>query len=201
MLVDDHSVVREGLRALLEKEEGFEVVGEAADGKEAIEAFRLLRPDLVILDLQLPDKDGKGLIPIFLDEAPKTRILVLSTFSTETDVTLSLTLGAKGFLMKSAPATELVQAVRRVAQGGLYLSSDAAAQIPNGLRSKPLTDRELEIMRLVGQGCSNDEIAEALAISTHTLKTHFTHILAKLEVKDRTQALVAAVKRGMLRLS
>ncbi|MBI3131509.1 MAG: response regulator transcription factor [Acidobacteria bacterium] len=201
LIVDDHSVVRAGLRTILGREHGLQIVGEAADGSAALEAFRRLTPGLVVLDLQLPDQDGKTLIPRFLQENPKARILVLSTYATEADVTLSLSQGARGYLLKSDPSRELIAAVKGVARGDLHVSREAAAAIPYGEGLKPLTERELDIMRLVAQGTANEDIVRQLDISPHTLKTHFTHILAKLDVKDRTQALVAVVKRGLLRMS
>jgi two-component system NarL family response regulator len=200
LLVDDHSVVREGLRAMLGREEGLEVVGQAGDPVEALEAFRRLAPDLVLLDLQMPGGDGKDLIPRFLDMDPRVRILVLTTFGTEEDVSRSLALGARGYLLKSTPARGLVDAVRRVSQGGFHVCPEVLDRVPGGPRPRILTERETDVMRLVSEGRTSEEIVDLLDISSHTLKTHFTHILSKLGARDRAQALVAVLRLGLIRI-
>lgn len=200
LLVDEPGVLREGIRLLLSRTRGLEVVEEVGDTDAALAALHRLRPNLVLLDPGLPDLDGKDLIPRLLEADPRVRILVLSAFASGAEVTRALTQGARGYLLKRESSATLIKAIRRVGQGDRHLSPEAAVWLLERTFVKPLTARELEIMDRVAHGCSTEDLAQQMKISLHTLKTHFTHILEKLDAKDRTQALVEAVRRGLVRI-
>ncbi|WP_194244386.1 response regulator [Nonomuraea phyllanthi] len=197
LIVDDHPIVRDGLRAALGGEPDFEIVGEAADGATAVRLADELRPDVVLMDLRMPGMDGVTAIRRLSGTGP--RVLVLTTF--DTDVLPVLEAGATGYLLKDAPPEELVRAVRAVHRGETVLAPAAAGRLADHLR-KPsrgrLSKRELDVLRLVAEGATNKEAAADLFISEASVKTHLLHIYAKLDVRDRASAVAEAYRRGLL---
>lgn len=199
MLVDDHPVVRKGLRAMLEAEPGISVVAEAGNGAEALALLRSVTADVILLDLQMPELDGVGTLRRLTDEHPPA--LVLTTYDTDADILTALDAGARGYLLKDAAATDIVAAARRAARGERVLSSavqDRLAQRSSD-RDTALTSREIEILGLLATGLGNRDVAKALFISEATVKTHLIHIFTKLDVDNRTAAVATAAERGMLR--
>jgi len=203
LVVDDHPVVRSGLRALLEGEDDLEVVGEAADGNQAIAAVAAYRPDVVLLDLRMPALDGVGVIQRLRISDPHVRVLVLTTYDADSDIARAVEAGATGYLLKDAPREELFRAIHATARGESVLSPAVAARLmrhagaPLGLTP---TERELDVLRLVAQGLTNRAIARRLHVSEATVKTHLVHAFGKLGVDDRTAAVTVALERGLLRL-
>ena len=201
MLVDDHPVVRAGLAGMLAAEDDLDVVGEAGDGAEALEMARLLRPDVVVMDLRMPGMGGAEATAHILREVPGTRVLILTTYDTDADILVAVEAGATGYLLKDAPRTRLADAVRAVAAGETVIAEPVAARLVSRLRepARPkLTQRELEVLALVAEGRSNPEIARELFIGEATVKTHLLRLFAKLGVDDRTRAVTLAYETGIL---
>lgn len=204
VVVDDHPVVRDGLRGMLGTQPDLQVVGEAAGGDEALTVVAALRPDVVLTDLRMPAPSGGALIRLLLERVPETRILVLTTHDTDADVLPAVEAGAIGYLLKDAPREELFRAVRAAARGETVLSPSVAAVLLARVRPRAplpasnLSAREREVLALIAQGRTNREAAAALFISEATVKTHLLHIYAKLEVPDRASAVSAAHRRGLL---
>ena len=206
VLVDDQTLVRSGFRMILKAEPGIEVVGEAADGREAIAAVRELRPDLVLMDIRMPNLDGLEATRRILAEPNPPRVLVLTTFDLDEYVFAALRAGASGFLLKDAPEQQLTAAIRVAADGGALFSPSVTRKLierfaghadpPPGLAE--LTQREREVLRLLARGLSNAEIAAKLVVSEHTVKTHVARVLMKLDLRDRTQAVVLAYESGLV---
>jgi DNA-binding NarL/FixJ family response regulator len=200
MLVDDHSVIRMGLAGSLNLEADMAVVAEAGKGGEAIELFRKHKPDVVLMDFRLPDMTGVEATAKICHDFPDARVLMLSVHEGEEDVHSAIQAGALGYVQKSIGWKELLAAIRAVAAGERYLPPDLAARLSEHLRREPLSERELEVLRLIVRGQSNKEIGVSLNISDVTVKRHITHILEKLGVQDRTQAAIAAIQRGIVHL-
>jgi len=208
LLVEDHAVVRAGLRALLPTEPGLEVVGEATDGVEAVEQARALQPDIILLDLVMPRQDGLAAIPPIKEVSPNSRIIVLTSFAEDEKVFAAIKSGAVGYLLKEASPEELLRAIREVAQGEVSLSPFIAQKLMRELNrpvvqpaaENSLTEREEEVLRLVAQGLLNHEIATRLTISERTVRTHISHILEKLQLVNRTQAALYALRSGLAKL-
>ena len=205
LIVDDHAVVREGLRAFLELQEGIEVVGEAADGEEAIEAAARLRPDVIVLDLVMPRLDGVAAMRILRERVPAARVIVLTSFLDDDKLLPALRAGAAGYLLKNARPQELARAVRAAHAGETLIDPVVAARLVETLSAdggeEPLdrlTPREREVLILIGRGFPNKLIARELELAEKTVKTHVSHVLAKLGVTDRTQAAVLAVRAGLV---
>jgi DNA-binding NarL/FixJ family response regulator len=202
LVADDHPIVRSGLTGLLEEEDDMTIVGEAADGAEAVARATALRPDVVLMDLRMPGLDGVGATQQITASLPSTRVLVLTTYDTDDDIVRAVEAGATGYLLKDTPRPVLVDAVRSAARGETVLAPPIAAKLLSRLRTpapvNPLTARELQVLRAVGRGLSNAEIGRALFIGEATVKTHLLRIFAKLEVDDRTRAVTAAMERGIL---
>ncbi|TDD26421.1 response regulator [Nonomuraea diastatica] len=197
LIADDHPIVRDGLRAALGGEPDMEVVGEAADGAQAVRLAAELRPDVVLMDLRMPGMDGVSAIRELSGTGP--RVLVLTTF--DTDVLPALEAGASGYLLKDAPPDELVRAVRATHEGETVLAPSVAGRLANDLRRPTrgrLSKRELEVLRLVAGGATNKEAAADLFISEASVKTHLLHVYAKLDVRDRASAVAEAYRRGLL---
>jgi DNA-binding NarL/FixJ family response regulator len=203
LVADDHPVVRDGLRAMLATQPDMELVGEAATGTQAVERARALRPDVVLMDLQMPDLDGPAAIDALREQAPEVRVLVLTTFGTDADITRAVDAGATGYLLKDAPREQLFGAIRAAAKGESVLSPSVATRVLGRMRApaeEALSPRELEILQAVARGLSNKEIGRRLYVSEATVKTHLLRIFAKLGVDDRTAAVTIALERGIIRL-
>ena len=203
VVADDHPIVRAGLTGLVATQPDFELVGEAANGAEAIAVTLSTRPDVLLVDLQMPGVDGIGAIRAVLAELPLVRVLVLTTYDSDGDVLRAVEAGATGYLLKEAPSEELFRAIRATARGESALSPSVASRLVGRARrtnDQALSPRELEVLALVARGTSNKLIARDLRISETTVKTHLLHIFTKLGVDDRTAAVTLAMRRGMLRL-
>jgi two-component system, NarL family, response regulator LiaR len=202
LIVDDHSVVREGLRMFLARDPDIEVVGEAADGGEAIEQARQLRPHVVVMDLLLPVLDGMTATRTIRNELPETEVLALTSVLEQTSVAEAIRAGAIGYLLKDARAVEIRTAIKAAAAGQVHLSPQASMYLLNTVRMperpEPLTPREMDVLRLLAQGHSNKEIARTLQLVEETVKFHVRHILAKLGVQSRTQAVLMAIRLGLV---
>lgn len=203
VLVDDHPVVRSGLKAWLDSREGIEVVGEAETARDAASLVGALAPDVVVLDLKLPDGSGLDVLSQIRDSDDPPGVVVLTSFGDDRDIVDAIEGGADGFLHKDAAPSEIEDAVRAVARGGRALSSRAISALVDGVRRgrpaaiEALTPREREVLELLAQGRSNADIADELTISIKTVKTHVSAILRKLDVDDRTQAALEAVRLGL----
>ncbi len=199
LIVDDHVLMRIGLTYSLNQQPDFEVAGEAGDGAAALRVYRECRPDVVILDLRMPGEGGLETIRRMRRDFRDARILVLTNYGSGDEIEGAIRAGALGFLPKDSPLEELAGAIRDVAAGSQHIASAASARLANRIASQ-LSDRELEILRLIAKGRSNKEVAAALQIAEPTVKGHVTKLLLKLGVADRTQALVAGFKRGLIHL-
>jgi NarL family two-component system response regulator LiaR len=206
LIVDDHAIVREGQRALIGTEPGMEMVGEAADGVQAVEMARSLQPDVILLDLVMPRKGGVEAIEEIKAENPMARILVLTSFAEDEKVYAAIKAGALGYLLKDASPQEILGAIREVYRGEPSMSPAIAQKLVRELQrssdlpptEEPLTGREIEILKLVAQGLTNPEIAEKLVISERTVGTHVSNILSKLHLANRTQAALYAWREGLV---
>ena len=199
-MVDDHFMVRMGLSSSLNAEEDMEVIAEAANGDDALGVYRTHRPNLVLMDVRLPGMSGADAVAAITKEFPDACILMLSTHSGEDEVYRSLQAGARGYILKSAMREELLRAIRQVREGKHYVDPVVAPLLAEHLTHRPLTGRELEVLKMVAKGMSNKEIAAALNITEVTVKLHVSHVLEKLNVKDRTEAATAALKKGIISL-
>ena len=207
LIVDDHAVVRQGLRTFLESEEDIEVVGEASDGEEAVQKAQELSPDVVLMDLVMPGMDGITATQKIGEVSPNSPVLALTSFSEDDKVFPAIKAGAKGYLLKDVPAEDLGRAIRSLARGEFLLDGEIANKVLDEFRSPArsdepgladLTPRELEVLVLIARGRANKEIARDLGISIKTVKTHVGNILSKLHIVDRTQAALYAVRQGLL---
>ena len=200
VVADDQDVVREGL-ALVLGARGLDVVGQAADGRAAVSVVRSTQPDVVLMDLRMPVLDGVSAIKLLAEKGIGARVLVLTTFDTDSDVVPAIEAGATGYLLKDSPPDELLRGVRAAARGEAVLSPSVATRLLGQVRQparEPLSQRELDILELIAQGCSNREAAARLFISEATVKTHVLHIYAKLGVNDRAAAVATGFERGLL---
>jgi len=208
LAADDHAVVREGLRALIDTEPGMELVGEASDGAEAVGKAQAVQPDVVLLDLVMPQKSGIEAIGEIRRTAPEARILVLTSFAEDDKVFPAIKAGAQGYLLKDASPDELLQAIREVHRGEPSMHPTIARKLMLELQRSsdlpptedPLTEREAEVLGLVAQGLTNQEIADRLYVSERTVRTHVSNILSKLHLANRTQAALYALRRGLASL-
>lgn len=200
LVVDDHFMVRMGLSSSLNAEEDMEVIAEAGNGEDALGVYRRHRPNLVLMDVRLPGMSGADAAAAITKEFPDASILMLSTHSGEEEVYRALQAGARGYILKSAMREELLRAIRQIREGKHYVDPVVAPLLAEHLTHRPLTGRELEVLKMVAKGMSNKEIAAALNITEVTIKLHVSHVLEKLNVKDRTEAATAALKRGIISL-
>jgi DNA-binding NarL/FixJ family response regulator len=198
LTVDDHPLILEGIANVLERQPDMEVVGEAADGYQAIEAFAKYRPDVMLIDLQMPGMNGIDTILAILEKFPNARCVVLTTYAGDVQATRALKAGAKGYLLKSMLRKDLVDTIRIVHSGKSRIPAEIATELASHLGSDALSVREIEVLRMVGEGCSNKIVADHLKISEDTVKGHMRNILSKLNANDRTHAVMIAVKRGFL---
>lgn len=200
LTADDHPLIRDGLAAVLRAESGLQVVAEAANGEEAIEAYERLHPDIVLMDLRMPVMDGLAATRAILAEDPNARIIVLTTYDGDEDIHRALAAGARGYLLKDMMRTELLNVIRAVHRGQRGIPAPVAARLAEHTPRIGLTPRELEVLDLVARGLTNAQVAERIGRTEGTVKVHLKNILQKLEVKDRTEAVTTALRRGFIRL-
>lgn len=204
LLVDDHPVVRAGIRGMLSGIDGFEVIGEAANGKEALSRADRFRPDVILMDLRMPEMDGVEAIKTLRGDRSHAQVLVLTTYDTDAEILHAIEAGATGYILKDAPPDEIARAIRATAQGQSWLSPAVASRLMHQVRapaSSILSAREREVIQHVARGKNNKEIAATLFVSEATIKSHLIHIFRKLDVTDRTSAVTAALERGYIDLS
>ena len=202
LIADDHFVVRQGLATLLVPRNGMQVVGEAANGREAVEQARKLQPDVILMDMLMPEMDGPGAITLIKQENPNARILVLTSFGERDQVSVAIRAGALGYLLKDSTPDDLFHAIRSVYRGNLVLPQALATELmqpqPIAAASGQITERETDVLRMLARGQSNKEIARNLNISTTTVRSHVSNILMKLNVSNRTQAVLVAQEHHLL---
>jgi DNA-binding NarL/FixJ family response regulator len=202
VIADDHPVAREGLSSILRSLEGVQVVGEAGDGKEACELYDRLSPDVLIVDLRMPVKDGVEVVTeLMSSRVPKPRIIVITTYESEEDIRRAVTAGAKGYLVKAADSERIEEAVRAVAAGRTLFPTEITLKLAESVAHAELTKRELEVLQYIANGRSNKEIGAILYISEATVKGHVRSILTKLEAIGRAEAIAIAAKRGLIRVN
>ena len=199
LIADDHAVVRRGLCSILQIEKDFQVVGEASSGAEAVEMARQLRPNVVIMDLIMPEKSGSEATVDILAENPETRILLLTTFGTADDVAKALEAGAAGALMKTSDESEIIAAIRSVAAGEHVISDEIKRLIAESPPAPELTPRQLEILNSMSRGYSNAEIANVFGINEFTVREHVANIMAKLDAANRAEAVATALRKSLLK--
>jgi DNA-binding NarL/FixJ family response regulator len=208
VIVDDHPVVREGIGAMLKREPDFKIVGEASNGQEAIEKARELSPDVMLMDLRMPEVDGVEAITRIKAEKPDIKFIILTTYSDDEYIFRGIAAGARAYLLKDAPRDELFKAIRAVSRGESLIQPVVASRLLDRLaelsKKSPsvdtLSDREVEVLNLMAKGVSNKDIADQLSITQSTVKTHITSIFQKLDVTTRTEAVTTALKRGIIQL-
>src|ERR1700688_3987793 len=198
--VDDHPLLREGLTAVINNQPDMLLAAEAASGTEAIQKFREHRPDVTLMDLRLPDMSGIDSLIAIRTEFPAARIIMLTTFEGDVEIHRALQAGAQGYMLKSTPPRELGEAIRQVHAGKKRVPPDVAANLAEHFSDEALTEREIDVLRHIGGGNRNRDIAERLFISEETVKVHMKHIMEKLGASDRTQAIAIAVRRGIIQL-
>jgi DNA-binding NarL/FixJ family response regulator len=198
--VDDHPLLREGIATIINNQPDMVLVSQAAGGDEAIQKYREYRPDVTLMDLRLPDLSGIDAMIAIRAEFPEARIVMLTTFEGDVEIQRALQAGARGYMLKSTPPSELVQVIRHVHAGKKRVPPEVAAQLAEHLGDEDLTPREIDVLRRVAGGNRNRDIAELLFISEETVKVHIKHIMDKLGAKDRTQAIAIAVRRGIIQL-
>jgi DNA-binding NarL/FixJ family response regulator len=200
LVADDHFVVRMGLTALVNTEPDFEVVGEAVDGAQAVHAFDKHKPDLVLMDLRMPVKDGVSATAEIRAKHPNARVLMLTTFDGDTDIHRAMQAGAQGYVLKNTTGDKLIPALRAVAAGQRWIPKEIATRLASRNLFEELTPRELQVLEQMAKGLANKEIADVLKITGHTVKDHLKSILGKLHVSDRTEAVTVAIQRGIIHL-
>ncbi|WP_394816286.1 response regulator [Streptomyces mooreae] len=200
LLADDHPVVREGLCAILESDPGIEVVGQAGSGEEAVTLATRLLPDVVLLDLRMGGMDGVAATGHILRQAPRSKVVIVTTYEDDSDILRAVEAGAAGYLLKGSSRAELIEAVHGAARGGTVLTPSLATKLfrARAVEPAPLSARECEVLRLVSQGLTNADIGRELFIGEATVKTHLLRAFKKLEVSDRTAAVITALERGLL---
>jgi len=200
LVADDHFVVRMGLTALVNTEPDLEVVGEAVDGAQAVTAFDKHKPDLVLMDLRMPVKDGVRATAEIKAKHPNARVLMLTTFDGDTDIHRAIEAGAQGYVLKNTTGDKLIPALRAVAAGQRWIPKEIATRLASRNLFEDLTPRELQVLEQMAKGLANKEIADVLKITGHTVKDHLKSILGKLHVADRTEAVTVALQRGIIHL-
>jgi two-component system NarL family response regulator len=200
LLVDDHALMRLGLATVIAGEPDMEVCGQAGTGNQAVALFRAARPDVTLMDMRLPDRSGAEAIRTIRQEFPDARILVISTFAADEEVYTAITAGALGYVLKTVESEELVEVIRRTAQGQRYIPPEVGARLADRIPLSDLTARERLVLTLLVRGRRNRQIAEELGISEGTVKSHVSNIMLKLGVSDRTEAATVAIERGLVHL-
>ena len=198
--VDDHPLLREGIGSLINNQPDMVLAGEAATGREAIQLFRTYQPDVTLMDLRLPDMSGIDTLIAIRGQFPEARIIMLTTFEGDVEIQRALQAGARGYLLKNMPPSELLDVIRQVHAGKKRISPAVASQLAEHLSDENLTEREVEVLKEVANGNRNRTIAEKLFISEETVKVHVKHIMEKLGAADRTQAVAIGVRRGIIQL-
>jgi len=198
--VDDHPLLREGIAAIIDGQADMEMVAQAATGRDAIRLFREHRPDVTLMDLRLPDISGIDALIAIAGEFPDARVVILTTFEGDVEIQRALAAGARGYMLKTSPAKELVEAVRQVHAGRKRIPQEIAAQLAEHIADERLTEREVDVLQHVAGGNRNKDIAQKLSISEETVKVHLKHIMEKLGASDRTGAVAIAVRRGIIQL-
>jgi two-component system, NarL family, response regulator len=200
LIVDDHAIVRNGLATIINRDPEMTAIAQAENGQQAIDMFREYQPDVTLMDLRMPKMGGVESITAICAEFKQARIAVLTTYDSDEDIYRGLQAGAQGYLLKDAKPGELLNAIRAIHNGQKYIPPEVGAKLLQRISNLELSERELEVLRLMAQGMGNQEIATALSISESTIKSHVNRILSKLGVSDRTQAVIVAVKRGLVSL-
>ena len=198
LVADDHPVVRQGVAGLVGGQADMSIVGQAANGREAIQQFRAHHPDVVLMDLQMPEMNGLDALIAIRDEAPEARVIMLTTYAGDVQVLRAIKAGARGYLLKSALHRELLEAIRAVHAGKKSLSAEASYELAEHATDDALTPAEVRVLRLIAEGRANKEIAEQLSLSEETIKGQVRNILSKLGAKDRTHAAIIGLKRGII---
>jgi DNA-binding NarL/FixJ family response regulator len=198
--VDDHPLLREGIGALVNAQPDMQLVAQAATGREAVEQYRAQRPDITLMDLRLPDMSGVDALAAIRAEFPEARIVMLTTFEGDVEIQRALAAGARGYLLKSLPPAELIEAIRHVHAGRKRIPNDVAAQLAEHAGEETLTPREIEVLRHIAEGNRNKDVADRLFISEETVKVHVKHVMDKLGASDRTEAVAIAIRRGIIQL-
>jgi DNA-binding NarL/FixJ family response regulator len=198
--VDDHPLLNEGIAALINNQRDMRLVGQASSGHEAVQLYRKLQPDVMLMDLRLPDMNGIDTMIAIRWEFPKARIIMLTTCDGDADILRALEAGARGYVLKSMPPQDLMAVIRQVHAGKKQIPSEVAARLAEYLGEEDLTGREIEVLRKVAQGTRNRDIAEQLFIAEETVKGHIKHVMDKLGARDRTQAVAIALRRGIIQL-
>ncbi|MBD2728138.1 response regulator transcription factor [Nostoc sp. FACHB-892] len=200
LIVDDHSIIRQGLATIINRDPEMTVIAQAEDGQQAINHFCDYKPDVTLMDLRMPQMGGVEAITAICTEFKFARIVVLTTYDSDEDIYRGLQAGAKGYLLKDAKPNELLSAIRTIHRGQQYIPPSVGAKLVQRMSNPELSERELDVLRLMAQGMSNLEISTTLSISESTVKSHVNRILSKLGVNDRTQAVIVAVRRGIVSL-
>ena len=198
--VDDHPLLREGIAAIINNQPDMQVIGQAANGKDAVQEFKKHQPDVTLMDLRLPDMSGIDAMIAIRAEYPEARIILLTTFEGDVEIKRALEAGARGYLLKSMPPKELVEVIRQVHAGKKRIPPQLAAQLAEHMSDETLTTREIEVLGQIAGGNRNRDIAEQLFISEETVKVHIKHIMEKLGASDRTQAVAIGIRRGIIQL-
>lgn len=198
--VDDHPLLREGISMIINSQPDMSMVGQAASASDAIEQFRKIQPDVTLMDLRLPDRNGIDTMISILAEFPDARVIMLTTFEGDAEIDRALESGARGYLLKSMPPKELVEVIRQVHAGKKRIPAQVAAHLAEHISDEPLTEREIEVLGQIAGGNRNRDIADKLSISEETVKVHIKHIMDKLGANDRTQAVAIGLRRGIIHL-
>ncbi|WP_035352861.1 response regulator [Edaphobacter aggregans] len=200
MSVDDHPLLREGIVAVVNSQKDMQIVAQAATAREAVEQFRLHRPDVVLMDLRLPDMSGIDAMIAIREESPEAKVIMVTTVEGDAEIMRALAGGARGYVLKSMPPKELVEVIRQVNAGKKRIPSEVAARLAEHFDGDALTAREVEVLAQVASGNRNRDIADKLFITEETVKVHIKHIMEKLDAKDRTQAVAIGIRRGIIHL-
>ena len=197
---DDHPLLREGIATLINSQPDMKLIAEAANGQEAIQQFGEHRPDVTLMDLRLPDMSGIDVVIAIRSQHPEARIIMLTTFEGDVEIQRALEAGARGYLLKSMPPKDMLEAIRQVHAGKKRIPAEVASQLAEHMGDEALTEREVEVLRAIAEGNRNRDIANKLFISEETVKVHIKHIMEKLNASDRTQAVAIGVRRGIIEL-
>ena len=201
LLADDHAILREGVASILNSKVDLEVIAQAGTGRKAVDLYRLHRPDVGLIDIEMPDGDGPETVSVIRAFDPEAKLIILTTYFGEEDVYRSIAAGAKGYLLKGEDPDILLECIHKVARGGKYIPNAVADKLVDRMPGDELSTREIEVLELLAKGKTNQEVADTLNIAESTVKFHVNHILSKLRVTDRTQAVVSALRKGVVRLS